>query len=90
MGDYKMKTKKDTLLHCIKIIQGHVRAIESMLNNNEYCIDIVHQSQAVQKALKKLDSLVMEDHIKHCVVEQAKKGDLTKITEELLGIYKYK
>lgn len=89
-GSNNMQIKKDKLLHRIKIIKGHVNAIETMLSNDEYCIDIVHQSQAVQKALKKLDSLVMEDHIKHCVVEQAKNGDLNKITEELLGIYKYK
>lgn len=82
--------KKEKHLHRIKIIKGHVQAIQNMVENDDYCIDIVHQSQAVQKSLKKLDALVMEDHIKHCVVEQAKKGNLTKITEELLGIYKYK
>lgn len=85
-----MKSKKDQNLHRIKIIKGHLEAIQRMIENNEYCIDIIHQSQAVQKALKKLDALVMEDHIKHCVVEQAKKGNMEKITKELLEIYKYK
>lgn len=85
-----MKSKKDQHLHRIKIIKGHVAAIENMISEDSYCIDIVHQSQAVQKSLKKLDALIMEDHIKHCVVEQAKDGDLDKITQELLGIYKYK
>ena len=85
-----MLAKKNKLIHRIKIIKGHVNAIENMLKNNDYCIEIIHQSQAVQQALKKLDSLIMEDHIKHCVVEQAKIGDVSKITDELLGIYKYK
>ena len=61
-----------------------------MLENDAYCIDVVHQSQAVQKSLKKLDALIMEDHIKHCVVEQAKDGNMKKITDELLDIYKFK
>jgi len=77
-----MQSKKDKHLHRIKIIKGHVQAIQNMLEKDEYCIDIVHQSQAVQKSLKKLDALIMKDHIKHCVVEQAKKGNLKKITEE--------
>ncbi len=85
-----MQTKKEKHLHRIKIIRGHVQAIQHMLENDEYCINVIHQSRAVQKSLKKLDALIMEDHIKHCVVEQAKKGDMKKITTELLDIYKYK
>lgn len=81
---------KDKHLHRIKIIKGHVAAIHKMLENDAYCIDVVHQSQAVQKSLKKLDALIMEDHIKHCVVEQAKDGNMKKITDELLDIYKFK
>ena len=61
-----------------------------MVNNDAYCIDIVHQSLAVQKALKNLDQVVMEGHINRCVPEQAKNGDTKKITEELLSIYRYK
>ena len=81
---------KNQKLHRIKIIKGHVQAIERMIDEDAYCIDIVHQSLAVQKALKMLDTLIMEDHIKHCVAEQAKEGDFQKITDELLSIYAYK
>jgi DNA-binding FrmR family transcriptional regulator len=84
-----MTTKKDKL-HRIKIIKGHVEAIERMIEEDAYCIDIVHQSLAVQKALKTLDTVIMEDHIKCCVVEQAKEGNFQKITDELLAIYTYK
>lgn len=85
-----MTDKKKSTLHRLKIIKGHVSAIEKMVENNSYCIDVIHQSLAVQKALKKLDALIMEDHIKHCVVEQAKDGNSAKITQELLRIYEYK
>ena len=60
-----------------------------MIDNESYCIDIVHQSKAVQKSLKKLDSLILKDHIENCVIDQAKKGDLDKISKKLLEIYKY-
>lgn len=84
-----METKNQKM-HRIKIIKGHLEAIERMINEDEYCIDIVHQSLAVQKALKKLDSIIMADHIQSCVVEQAKNGDFQKITDELIAIYTYK
>ena len=85
-----MNTEKSKILHRIKIMKGHLNAIEKMVENDEYCINVVHQSLAVQKALKNFDSAVMEKHIKHCVADQAAKGDAKKITEELLSIYKYK
>jgi DNA-binding FrmR family transcriptional regulator len=83
-------TTKSQKLHRIKIIKGHVEAIERMIEGDAYCIDVVHQSLAVQKALKMLDTLIMEDHIKCCVAEQAREGDFQKITDELLSIYTYK
>lgn len=85
-----MRSNKSSTIHRLKIIKGHILAIERMLESDAYCIDIVHQSLAVQKALKKLDMAIMEDHINHCVADQAKEGDSKKITEELLSIYKYK
>ena len=57
-----MTTKKQKL-HRIKIIKGHIEAIERMIEDDVYCIDIVHQSLAVQKALKMLDTVIMADHI---------------------------
>jgi DNA-binding FrmR family transcriptional regulator len=85
-----MENKKQKNLHRIKIIKGHINAIEKMIQNNEYCVDILHQSLAVQKALKKMDMQLMEDHLKHCVVDQAKSGQDKKMVEELISIYGYK
>ena len=83
-------TKKAQACHRLKIICGHINAIEKMVENDEYCLDILHQSLAVQKALKKFDMFIMEDHLKHCVVQQAKEGQDDKIVSELLSIYNYK
>jgi DNA-binding FrmR family transcriptional regulator len=84
-----MEDKKQKL-HRIKIIKGHIEAIERMIENDAYCIDVVHQSLAVQKALKKLDMSIMSGHIQSCVIDQAKSGDFKKITDELMAIYQYK
>ncbi len=82
--------KKQKTLHRVKIIKGHISAIEKMIESDQYCVDIIHQSLAVQKALKKLDMVIMEDHLKNCVVEQARKGEDQKVVTELVSIYKYK
>jgi len=84
-----MEDKKQKL-HRIRIIKGHIEAIERMIENDAYCIDVVHQSLAVQKALKKLDMAIMSGHIQSCVIEQAKSGDFKRITDELMAIYQYK
>jgi len=85
-----MRPDKEKRIHRIRIIKGHIEAIERMIENDAYCIDIIHQSLAVQKALKKLDATIMEGHIQSCVVEQAKSGNFQRITTELMAIYNYK
>lgn len=86
----QQKPVKARSVHRIKIIQGHLKKIETMLQNDSYCLDVVHQSRAVQSALKKLDLLIIEEHLKTCVVSQIKSGKETTTTEELLKLYEYK
>ncbi|MCA9379821.1 metal-sensing transcriptional repressor [Candidatus Dojkabacteria bacterium] len=83
-------TPKDKALHRIKIIQGHLKAVEKMLQDDQYCVDIVHQSRAVQKALKNLDLLLIENHLKTCVVNQIHNHEEKRTTEELLKLFEYK
>lgn len=90
MDKRKKTTSKQSALHRIKIIKGHLNSIESMLEDGRYCVDIVHQSQAVQKALQKLDVLLIEGHLKTCVINQIKAGQESKTTEELLRLFEYK
>ncbi len=82
--------KKQKILHRIKIIKGHLGAIEKMIDNDTYCVNILMQSLAVQKALKNLDLEIMEEHLGTCVIEQAQNGEKEKLVKELMGIYKYK
>lgn len=90
MDKRKKTTTKDRALHRIKIIKGHMNSIEKMLEESAYCVDIVHQSRAVQKALKNLDLLIIESHLKGCVVHQIKSGKEKQTTAELLKLFDYK
>lgn len=81
---------KDRSLHRIKIIQGNLKAIEKMIDEDKYCLDIVHQSLAVQRAMRKLDMLLIENHLNTCVIHQIKNGEEKKTTEELLRLFEVK
>jgi CsoR family transcriptional regulator, copper-sensing transcriptional repressor len=90
MDKRKKTTTKARALHRIKIIKGHLESVEKMLEENKYCVDIVHQSKAVQKALHKLDLLIIEEHLNCCVVRQMKSGQESKSTNELLKLFEYR
>lgn len=85
-----LKTKKAKLLHRLKIIRGQLSTIIKMVDQDAYCIKILNNSRSVQKALKQVDMLIMEDHLKHCAVDQARSGQTAKLVRELIEIYKYK
>lgn len=82
------KTTKQKAIHRIKIIGGHIKAVERMLENDAYCVDVIHQSRAVQTALKKLDMSILENHLKSCIIEQVKDNQEEKAIAELLTLYK--
>jgi DNA-binding FrmR family transcriptional regulator len=86
----KQKDVKTRAVHRIKIIQGHLKKVQKMLENDEYCLDIVHQSRAVQSALKNLDNLIVEEHLNTCVIDQIKNGKEKRTSEELLKLFEYK
>lgn len=58
----------------LQIAEGHVRAIQRMVENGEYCIDIIKQISAVQSALGKVSQIILENHLNTCVTS-AVRGD---------------
>lgn len=84
---YMIPDIKKRSLHRSRIIQGQIKGLEKMIENEEYCIDILTQSLAIQKSLKSLNKLILENHLKTHVPEQMKEGSEEKTVEELLNIY---
>lgn len=85
---YKQKNEQDQIVHRVRIIQGHLEKVRAMVENDDYCIDIIHQSQAIQSALHKLDESVMEKHLTGCVADAIKKGDDEKAIKEVMSVLK--
>lgn len=59
-----------------------------MLEEGSYCIDIIHQSQAVQKALRQTDNVLLENHLKTCTANAIKKGRSKEAIDEIMSIVK--
>jgi len=84
---YRPKNIEERILHRLKIAQGHIAKVLKMVENNEYCIDVIHQSQAVQRALEEADALVLENHLQSCVVDHIKKGEAKKSIQEIMNVF---
>jgi DNA-binding FrmR family transcriptional regulator len=65
---------KKRALHRIKILEGQMRGIEKMVDNEEYCMDIITQSLAIQKSLGSLNKLLIENHLRTHVTEMFEEG----------------
>jgi len=70
--------------------EGHLKSVRKMLEEGDYCPDIIHQSQAVQAALKKVDEMILHSHLHTCVLKDIKgKGaNKNKMVEEIVGVFK--
>lgn len=80
--------KETQSLRRLKIIAGQIRGLEKMINEDKYCIDIIHQSLAVKKALSSLEDFILENHLATHVVKQIKSGKKAKAIKEVMSIYK--
>ena len=78
---------KDAVLKRLRRIEGQVRGIERMVEENRYCIDVVTQVTAIQAALDKVALELLSDHAAHCVVG-ATDGDQQAMTDELMAAVK--
>jgi DNA-binding FrmR family transcriptional regulator len=70
---------KDQLLSRLRRVEGQVRGVERMVDEDRYCIDVLTQIGAIQAALDKVALGLLDDHARHCVIEgeDAKKEDRT-------------
>ncbi len=75
---------KDDLLKRLRRIEGQVRGIEGMVEDDRYCIDVLTQISAIQAALDKVALGLLDDHAKHCVIG-AREDDQVEKTQELMA-----
>ena len=81
---------KANIIRRLKLIEGQVRGLQKMVENNVYCVDVITQSSAIKQGLSSVEDILLEEHLNHCVVNQIQKGQTKKATEEILKVYRLK
>ncbi|NUM48705.1 MAG: metal-sensitive transcriptional regulator [Anaerolineales bacterium] len=77
-------------LQRLKYIEGHIRGIQRMLEDDKYCIDVIRQIQAVQAALNKVSNKILEGHLNACVTTAIRGDDLAereRVVNEITSIF---
>lgn len=82
-NDIKQKAKKR-----VNILKGQLDGLLKMIEKDEYCIDLLNQSLAIQNSLKSLDALILERHLKTHVADRFKK-EKEQAIKELLKVFKH-
>ncbi len=81
-----VKAIKDSILHRLKIAKGHLAKVIALIEEDAYCPEVIHQSQAVQSALSEVDKIVLENHLKTCVADQIRQGKTDAVISEVMQV----
>jgi DNA-binding FrmR family transcriptional regulator len=82
MSDVGYAKDKTALVNRLHRIEGQVRGIERMIEEDRYCIDVLTQIAAVNTALESLALQILDDHVRHCVADAAASGDAAQMAEK--------
>lgn len=69
------KMENPEALARLKTVEGHIRGIERMVEDGVYCIDVIRQIQAVQAALNKVSTMILEGHLNSCLITAVRGED---------------
>lgn len=87
---YRPKDTHERITHRLKIARGHLDKVIHMMEDDTYCIDVMHQLTAVEKGLKETGNLLLENHLKGCVADSIKKGKADESIAEIMEVFKKK
>lgn len=82
-----MRAEKQPVLKRLNYIEGHLKGIRKMIEEDQYCVDILRQTYAVRKAIEKLEAIILEEHLHTCVPEGIHDGREEAVVEELVQLY---
>ncbi|MFD2925713.1 MULTISPECIES: metal-sensing transcriptional repressor [Halobacillus] len=78
--------EKQAVINRLKRIEGQVRGIQKMVENDRYCVDVLVQISAINNALNKVGYSLLERHTHHCVAGAIKKGEGEEAIDELMKV----
>lgn len=84
MQTYGYADQRDQLLKRVNRLEGQVRGIGRMIEDDRYCIDIVNQISAIQAAAREISLQLLEGHVRHCVTDAADTDNAEPMLRELV------
>jgi DNA-binding FrmR family transcriptional regulator len=82
-----MQANKKDVLNRLATIEGHLKGIRKMVEEDQYCVDILKQAFAVERALQKFEAAILEGHLHGCVVEGFRDGREAEMVDELAELF---
>ncbi len=82
--------KHESALKRLRNVEGHIRGIERMVENEEYCIDVIRQIQAVQAALNKVSTIILTEHLHSCLITAVRGEDpdeRERVLKEIVDVF---
>ena len=80
------ETKIDALKR-LSYIVGHLEGIRKMVEADTYCVDVMRQTHAVRRAIEKFETILLDGHLRSCVVDGVREGREDEVLGELLELY---
>jgi len=78
---------RDDAIKRLSYIEGHLSGVKKMVEEDRYCVDVLRQTFAVRRALQKLESQLIDGHLRTCVVDGVKQGREEQVLSELVELY---
>ncbi|MEK0348106.1 MAG: metal-sensitive transcriptional regulator [Nitrosopumilus sp.] len=72
----------------LKIIEGQIKGLQKMVDEDTYCVDIITQTSAVKNALSSVEDVMLKNHLETCIIKQIKSKNESKAVKEILDVYK--
>jgi len=83
----------EDVLKRLKNIEGHIKGIESMVENETYCIDVIRQIHAVQSALEKVSGIILDEHLHSCLLTAVRgenPDERERVLNEIVDVFEIK
>lgn len=85
---YRPKDTQERILHRLKISRGHLDKVIKMVEDDEYCIDVLHQMNAIESGLKETGNVILESHLRSCVADSITRGKKNEAIEEIMEVFR--
>ena len=82
----RAEARRDVIAR-LRSVGGHLKAVERMVEEDKYCVDVLKQNMAVEKALERVDALILEEHLATCVADSFRQGRSAQTVKELAEIF---